>query len=73
MYKYIKNMTNLKPIHHCNTFAYWNNNNTNLDSICTFIDVYGNEGRANYFSKKSPNELSNIIELKFVAEVYRIY
>lgn len=66
-------MTNLQPIHPCNIFAYWNINNTNLDSICIFIDTYGHEGRANYFSSKSPNELHDMKELEFVSEVYRIH
>lgn len=65
-------MTNSQSIHPCNTFAYRNNYNTNFESILTFIDIYGSEGRANYFSNKSPNELSDRTELVFVAEVFRI-
>ena len=65
-------MTNLKPIHPCNTFAYWNTENSCPEFICTFIDIYGHEGRANYFSNKSPNELRDIKELVPVSEVYRI-
>ena len=65
-------MTNLKPIHPCNTFAYWNTENSCPEFIHKFIDVYGSEGRANYFSKKSPNELCNMKGLVPVSEVYRI-
>lgn len=65
-------MTNSQSMLPCNTFAYWNNNNTNPKSTCIFIDIHGSEGCANYFSYKSPNELHDMKGLVHVGEVYRI-
>jgi hypothetical protein len=68
----IQHMTNSQSMLPCNTFAYWNNNNTCPKSIRTFIDLHGREGRANYFSDKSPNELHDMKGLVHVSEVYRV-
>jgi hypothetical protein len=65
-------MINSQPVYSRNTFAYWNNNNTCPESIYSFIDLHGREGRANYFSDKSPNELHDIKGLVHVSEVYRV-
>jgi hypothetical protein len=65
-------MTNLKPIHPYNTFAYWNTVNPFPEFTCSFIDTDGYEGHANYFSDKSPNELHDMQELVPVGEVYCI-
>ncbi|NDC31718.1 MAG: hypothetical protein EBZ58_12475 [Bacteroidetes bacterium] len=56
----------------CNTYAYMNTKKSCPASICSFIDTYGREGRANYFSDKSPNELHDMKELVPVGEVYRV-
>jgi hypothetical protein len=63
-------MTNSQSMLPCNTFAYWNNNNPCPEFICSFIDLHGYEGRANYFSDKSPNELRDIQGLVPIGEVY---
>ena len=65
-------MTNSQLVHSCNAFAYWNNNNTCPESIYSFIDLHGREGRANYFSDKSPNELHDMNGIVFVSEVYHV-
>ena len=68
----IYHMTNSQSMHSCNAFAYWNNNNTCPESICSFIDINGSEGRANYFSHQSPNELHDTKGLAFIGEVYHV-
>ena len=65
-------MTNSQSMISCKTFAYWNTKNSCPEFTCSFIDTYGHEGRANYFSDKSPNELHDMQELVPVGEVYRI-
>jgi hypothetical protein len=65
-------MTNSQPMFPCNIYAYMNTKNSCPTSICSFIDTYGHECRANYFSDKSPNELHDMKELVPVGEVYRI-
>jgi hypothetical protein len=65
-------MTILQPMLPCNTFAYLNNNNPYPEFVHTFIDVYGCENRANYFSNKSPNELCDMKGLVPVGDVYRV-
>ena len=61
-------MTNQPFLH--TGYAFINANND--ESYCTFIDTYGKQRRANYFTDQSPNELSDQKNLVFVSEFYRI-
>ena len=65
-------MTNSQSVLPCITFAYCNNNNPFPEFTCTFIDIHGYKGHANYFSDKSPNELHDMKGIVPVGEVYRI-
>jgi hypothetical protein len=65
-------MTILQPMRQYNTFAYWNTEDLCPEFICSFIDLHGYEGRANYFSDKSPNELRDIQGLVPIGEVYYV-